>query len=163
MRERKNAHPVRCFDPGSGALPGKTDRDVRSHARGSAAGRVRPQCSLTLILRNCTRLEAPFHLLLLLVVTAMMLQGDGVPPPGTPGSCAFSMTVVPLRTTVSRSPFIVISKVFHSPTGLSALRFRVHSGPDRRRPSACSGTRTLRRIRSASTRYSPGLFRLPRR
>jgi len=33
------------------------------------------------------------------------------------------MTVLPLRATVSRSPFIVIAKVFHWPTGLSALTF----------------------------------------
>lgn len=33
------------------------------------------------------------------------------------------MTSLPLRTAVTRSPFIVISNVFHSPTGLSAQTF----------------------------------------
>ena len=43
------------------------------------------------------------------------------PRAGTPGSWAFSITVMPFRTTVSRSPFIVISNAFHSPMSLSAL------------------------------------------
>src|SRR5439155_25997018 len=39
------------------------------------------------------------------------------PVAGTPGRRAPSITVSPLRTTVTRSPRIVISKWFHSPNG----------------------------------------------
>jgi hypothetical protein len=72
--------------------------------------------------RNSTRAGGEFHLPSFLLPWCWRAMR---PRAGTPGSSAASITFSPLRTTVRRLPFIVISKVFHSPMLRSASFFGV--------------------------------------
>ena len=77
---------------------------------------------LMLMLRNCTRLGGPFHLPSRLPPWCCSPIG---PLAGRPGSWAFSITVLPFSIDGQAVALHVISKVFHSPTGLSACVFGV--------------------------------------
>src|SRR6185436_11636958 len=72
--------------------------------------------------RNWTSAGGDTHLPSFLLPWCCRATG---PRAGTPGSSALSITRSPLRTTVSRLPFIVISNVFHLPMSWSASFFGV--------------------------------------
>ena len=102
------------------------DRLRRRRARralvGAALGRPAYFSSLMEMFRNWTRDGGPVQTPSFFCPWCWRPIG---PFAGTPGSCALSITVTPLRTTVRRSPFIVISKAFHWPMSLSAFAFGV--------------------------------------